>query len=310
MADLDDIKAFLKVAETGGFSRAAEQLRVSKSVMSRRIGRLEDELSVRLLTRSTRGVMLTDAGAALEARSRRALDDLDGALQDAGQTDGRLSGVLRLSAPISFGSAHLAAMLADFMAVHDRLHVDVSFTDRRVDILAEGYDIAVRMGTLADSSLIARRIGPLGVAIVASPAYLARTGPPLRPRELATHQCIVNSAPGADLWRFKDGDRFTSVRIRGRIRADNADAIREAAIAGLGIAGLPAFMLGDAIERGALVPILTEFPVEDRGLYVLRPPGPAPNKTRAFIDAMVERFGPETSWGGSYVSRGQVITGK
>jgi DNA-binding transcriptional LysR family regulator len=300
MADLDDIKAFLKVAETGGFSRAAEQLQLSKSVMSRRIGRLEDELGVRLLTRSTKGVMLTDAGAALEARSRRALDDLDGALQDAGQRDGRLSGVLRVTAPISFGSAHLAGMLADFMAVHDRLHVDVSFNDRRVDILAEGFDVAVRMGALEDSSLIARRIAPLSVAIVASPAYLERAGRPSRPRELAAHQCIVNAAPNADLWRFKDGDRFASVRIKGRIRADNADAIREAAVAGLGIAGLPTFMLGDAIERGALVPLLTEFPIEDRGLYVLRPPGPAAGKTRAFIDAVAERFGPDPSWDRSW----------
>ena len=291
MADLEDIKAFLKVAETGGFSRAAEQLQLSKSVMSRRIGRLEDELGVRLLTRSTKGVILTEAGAALEVRSRRALDDLDGALQDAGQRDGALTGVLRVTAPISFGATHLASMLADFMAVHERLHVDISFSDRRIDILAEAFDVAVRLGTLEDSSLIARKIAPLSAAVVASPAYLARAGRPLRPRDLVTHQCIVNSAPTADLWRFKQGDRYISVRINGRIRADNADAIREAAIAGLGIAGLPTFMLGDAIERGALVPLLTDFPIEDRGLYILRPPGPAAGKTRAFIDAVVERFG-------------------
>ena len=296
MADLDDVKAFLAVAEAKGFSRAADAMATSKSVVSRRVARLEADLGTRLVTRSSKGVVPTEAGEALRLRARGAFEALDEALQTAAQRAGDLTGVLRITAPIAFGTAHLSGFLADFMRNHPRLKLDVSFADQRIDILAEGFDVAVRMGTLPDSTLVARHIAPLRVAVLASPDYLARHGTPMRPRDLAAHDCIVYGVTEGDLWRFREGDRFTSIRITGRFRSDNAGAILAAALAGVGIAGLPTFMLGDAIGSGALVPLLTDFPVAEQGLFAMRPPGPPPAKTRAFIDALAARFGPEPYW--------------
>lgn len=298
--DLEDVKALLAVAEAGGFSRAAEQMAVSKSVVSRRVSRLEQDLGARLLTRRTRGVVMTEAGETLRSRARQAFDELDEALGDAARHEGELTGLLRVTAPISFGAAHLSALVAEFMVAHPKLALDISYSDRQVDILAERFDVAVRMGALIDSTLVARRIAPLRVAVLASPGYLAAHGTPQRPRDLSSHECIVYSVPDGDLWRFRDGERFTSVRIGGRLRSDNSEAMREAAIAGVGIVGLPTFMLGDAVATGALVPLLTTFPITERGLFAVRPPGPAPAKTRAFIDALVARFGPEPSWDPCY----------
>lgn len=294
--DYDDVKCFLAVAEVGGLSRAAHRLATSKSVVSRRITRLEREIGTRLLTRSARGVVSTEAGEALRLRARVAFDELDGALQDAAQRQEELTGLLRITAPIAFGNTHLAPMLATFMDAHPRLLIDMSLSDRRVDILADGYDLAVRMGALQDSALIARHIAPLRLAVLASPAYLARRGLPVRPRDLADHDCIIYTVPGGDVWRFREGARFTAIRVSGRFRSDSPEAMRTAALRGHGIAGLPTFMLGNAIADGLLVPLLTAYPVAEAGLYAVRPPGPPPAKTRAFIDALAARFGPEPSW--------------
>ena len=298
--DLDDLKALLAVAEAGGFGRAADRMAASKSVVSRRVSRLEQDLGARLLTRTTRGVVMTEAGEALRSRASLAFDALDAALHDAARREGELTGLLRVTAPIAFGTAHLSALVAEFMVAHPALKLDISYSDRRVDILAERFDVAVRMGALPDSTLIARRIAPLRIAVLASPGYLAKHGTPRRPRDLSAHQCIVYGVPDGDLWRFREGERYVSVRIAGRLRADNAAAMREAGIAGLGIVGLPTFMLGDAVASGALVPLLTAFPAAEQGLFAVRPPGPAPAKTRAFVDALAARFGPEPSWDPSY----------
>ncbi len=301
--DYDDVKTFLAVAEAGGLSRAAHRLATSKSVVSRRIARLEDDLGARLLTRSNRGVVVTEAGEALRQRARTAFDELDGALLDAAQNQRELTGLLRVTAPIAFGTSHLSPMLADLMETHPRLRVDLSLSDKRVDILAEGFDVAVRMGSLADSALVARRIAPLRLAVLASPAYLARRGIPARPRDLADHDCIVYTVPDGDLWRFHDGPRVTSIRVAGRFRSDSPAAMRAAAVAGHGIVGLPTFMLGTEIADGALVPLLADYPVSEAGLYAIRPPGVAPAKTRAFIDALAARFGPEPSWDPDHADR-------
>ena len=294
--DYDDVKCFLAVAETGGMSRAAQRLGTSKSVVSRRITRLEEAIGSRLLTRNARGVVLTETGEGLRLRAGAAFDELDGALQDAARHQEELTGLLRITAPIAFGNAHLAPMLATFMDAHPRLYIDVSLSDRRMDILTDGYDLAVRMGALPDSALIARRIAPLRLAILASPAYLARRGSPVRPRDLADHDCIVYTVPGGDVWRFREGARFTSVRVTGRFRSDSPEAMLAAALGGYGIAGLPTFMLGNAIADGLLTPLLTDYPVAEAALYAVRPPGPPPAKTRAFINALAARFGPEPSW--------------
>lgn len=294
--DYDDVKCFLAVAETGGLSRAAQRLATSKSMVSRRITRLEKETGARLLTRNARGVVLTEAGEALHLRAGSAFDELDGALLDAARHQEELTGLLRITAPIAFGNTHLAPMLTAFMDAHPRLRIDMSLSDRRVDILTDGYDVAVRMGALPNSALIARRIAPLRLAVLASPAYLKQRGWPTRPRDLADHDCIVYTVQGGDVWRFREGARFTSVRVTGRFRSDSPEAMRMAALGGHGVAGLPTFMLGNAIVDRSLVPILTDYALVEAGLYAVRPPGPPPAKTRAFIDTLAARFGPETSW--------------
>ncbi len=191
MTNLDDVKAFLAVANAGSFSRAAEQLSTAKSVVSRRVARLESDLGTRLFTRSSRGVVPTESGEALRIGADSAFEQLHYVLQSAAQRTGELTGVLRVTAPVAFGTTHLSGFLSDFMREHPRLNVTISFSDRRVDILADGFDVAVRMGALSDSTLIARRIAPLRLAVLASPDYLARHGTPSRPRDLAAHDCIV-----------------------------------------------------------------------------------------------------------------------
>ena len=296
MTDLEDVKAFLAVAEAGSFSSAALAMATSKSVVSRRVARLEDGLGTRLFTRGSKGVTATEAGEALRRRAESAFGELAEALHDAARRTGELTGVLRITAPIAFGTAHLAGFLVDFMRNHPKLKLDVSFTNRRVDILADGFDLAVRMGALPDSTLVARRIAPMRIGIAASPDYLKKFGTPTRPRSLAGHDCIVYGVPGGDLWRFRGSDRLVSIRVTGRIRSDNAETILAAALAGMGIVAMPTFILAGAIKRGTLVPILTTFPMIEQGLFAVRPPGPPPTKTRAFIDALVARFGPEPDW--------------
>lgn len=296
MTDLDDVKAFLAVAEAGSFSGAAVEMATSKSVVSRRVARLEEGLGTRLFTRSSKGITPTEAGEALRSRAGSAFGELAEALRDAARSTGELTGVLRITAPIAFGTAHLAEFLVDFMRDHPKLKLDASFTNRRIDILADGFDVAVRMGALPDSTLIARRIAPMRISVAASPNYLAKVNAPKRPGDLTAHDCIIYGVPGGDLWRFRGKDRVTSIRVAGRMRSDNAETIVAAAIAGMGIVALPTFVLAGAIERGALIPLLTTFPMIEQALFAVRPPGPPPAKTRAFIDALAARFGPEPDW--------------
>jgi DNA-binding transcriptional LysR family regulator len=208
-------------------------------------------------------------------------------------------GTLRLAAPLSFGVAHLAPALARFATDHPRIALDVAYGDRSVDLVAERFDAAVRIGALPDSSLVARRLALVRLVPVASPAYLARRGAPERPEDLAHHDCLVYSAGpgGGETWRFRTGRGFVSVRPHGRFRADNGEALVAAALEGLGVAVLPTFLAGEALRSGALAPLLAPFPMPEFGLHVVRPPGgPAPARLHALIDFLAARFGPEPYW--------------
>ncbi len=300
--ELDDLRAFAAVVEAGGFSRAAARLGLAKSIVSRRISRLEASLGARLLARTTRGVSPTEAGAAFHARCVRVLAELDEAREEVAGREGCVVGTLRLAAPLSFGVAHLAPALARFAAGHPRLSLDVAYGDRPVDLVAERFDAAVRIGALVDSSLVARRLAPVRLVAVASPGYVARRGAPEKPEDLAAHDCLVYSAAanGGEAWRFRAGrgrGGFVSVRPHGRFRADNGEALVAAALEGLGVAVLPTFLAGEALGNGALVPLLAPFPMPELGLHVVRPPGgPAPARLRALIDFLAARFGPEPYW--------------
>jgi DNA-binding transcriptional LysR family regulator len=295
MPDLEDIRAFCEVADSGSLTRAALRLRMSKSMVSRRLARLEAELGTPLLARTTRGLSLTEAGGDFRPYAERIVAELQSA-RDALSRQGEASGRLRVTAPLSFGNAHLAPVLAELALRHPRLEISTSYSDRVADIVGEGLDAAVRIGHLPDSSLIARRIAPVRALLVASPDYLARRGTPRTPADLAGHEAIVH---GDSVWQFRHAGRTVTIRPRGRFAADSGSAEVAAVVAGLGLNAMPAFLAGPALRRGELVTLLDDYEIPPAGLYVVRPPpaDPLPNKVRALTEIMVEKFGGD-DWDG------------
>lgn len=288
MLDLEDLSTFVEVADAGGVTAAARRLGLPKSIVSRRLVRLEQDLGAQLLARTTRGAALTEAGASFREYAARVVAELLAA-RDAISPEGEVCGRLRIAAPLTFGPTHLAPVLAELARRHPQLHVHTSYSDRFVDLVNEGFDAAVRVGFLPDSNLVARRIAPLRGRCVASPEYLEAHGEPRTPEALLEHECLMQ---GTETWRFASNGKTISVRPQGRFKADNGVALAAAALAGLGIVALPSFVIEAHIASGALKPVLNEYPPPEAGMYVVRPPGEfAPRKVRALIDILVERFG-------------------
>ncbi len=285
--EIEDIQAFVAVADAGGLSPAAVRLGVSKSIVSRRIARLEKSLHARLLNRTTRGAALTEAGASFREHAVRIAAEADAA-RDAVSPDGKVRGRLRVAAPLSFGATHFAPVLAELASRHPELEIQSSYSDRLVDLVAEGFDAAIRLGMLDDSNLVARRIATFGGNLVASPAYLARRGTPRTPDDLLVHDAInrVN-----DEWPLLHDGRVIRIHPRARFTADNGAALVPAALAGLGIALLPDFLIAGHLAGGALVAVLPDYPMPEAGVYVVRPPGGSAScKVRVLIDILVEKF--------------------
>jgi len=290
MPSLADLETFVVVADAGGVSPAARRLGLPKSVVSRRLSRLESELATVLLTRTTRGAALTEAGATFREHAARVCAEMEAA-RDSIAPEGDVRGLLRVSAPLSFGPTHIAPVLAELARRHPSLQVHASYSDRMVDLVAEGFDAAIRLGYLADSSLLARRIRPFRGRVVASPAYIAAHGAPKTPQDVAQHPALMQ---GTESWRFKDGERERTVHPQGRFKADNGQALVAGALAGLGIAALPDFLIDEHLANGALVPLLVDYPFPEAGLYVVRPPGShPPRKVRVLTEIMIETFGTE-----------------
>lgn len=286
--DMEELQTFVEVADAGGVSPAALRLGVSKSIVSRRLARLEAELGVQLLARSTRGAALTEAGTTFREHAARVCAEMDMA-REAILPMGALRGRLRIAAPLSFGPTHFAPELAEMARRHPQLHIQTCYTDRFVDLIAEGYDCGIRVGYLPDSNLIGRRVGPIEVKLVANPGYITSNGSPERPDQLATHQALMQST---EAWQFMDGDKVTSVRPRGRFKADNGVALVAAAVAGLGVAYLPDCLTHESIISGALVPIMTDYPPPPAGAYLVRPAGQHPaRKIRVLTELLIEYFG-------------------
>jgi DNA-binding transcriptional LysR family regulator len=297
MTELEDLRSFVEVVECGGFNRAAARLGVSKSIVSRRIARLEAELGARLLSRTTRGISPTEAGLEFKARSERILAELEEAREAVAAQGGGAVGRLRLSVPLSFGVRHVAPVLADMARAHPKREMDVSYSDRVVDLIGERFDAAIRIGTLKDSSLVARRIAPVRSVLVASPDYLARHGRPTTPNDLVAHECLIYTGRMVPDWQFRSGKRWISIRPQGRLRSDSGDAILQWAMAGLGITDAPSFLVSDAIAGGRLEPLLRDYGTPEFGIHVVRPPGAhVPGKVRVLIDTLVDRFGGEPHW--------------
>ena len=285
--DIEDLQTFVAVADAGGVSAAARRLGASKSIVSRRLLRIEAELGVQLLARTTRGAALTEAGMTFRDHAARASAEIDAARETILPT-GDLRGRLRIAMPISFGPTHFAPVLAEMAYQHPQLQIQTCYSDRFVDLIAEGFDCAIRVGYLQDSNLIAKRVGPIYGKLVASRDYIEARGSPQTPDEVVTHQALMQ---GTEAWQFMDGDKIVTVQPQGRFKADNATALAAAAVAGLGIARLPDCITYDYVTSGALVPIMTRYPPPTAGAYVVRPPGQHPaRKVRVLTEMLIRSF--------------------
>ncbi|OSQ28825.1 LysR family transcriptional regulator [Thalassospira sp. MCCC 1A03138] len=290
--DLDDLQTFVEVADAGGVSPAARRLGVSKSVVSRRLIRLEAELGIQLLTRTTRGASLTEAGVVFRDHAAKAWAEINEARETLLPT-GQLCGLLRVSLPLSFGPDHFAPILSQMAQRYPLMHIHTCYSDQFVDLIAGGFDCAIRLGHLADSNLIARRVGPLYGTVVASPDYIKAHGAPETPEELQSHQALLKGNEG---WKLMDGEKTITVRPQGRFKADNGTALVAAALAGLGIACLPDGLIRHHIESGALVPVMQRYPIPPAGIFVVRPPSQHPDrKVRALTELLIEHFGSDSS---------------
>jgi DNA-binding transcriptional LysR family regulator len=260
-------------------------------MVCRRLVRLEAELSVQLLARTTRGAALTEAGATFREYAARVVAEIDLARETV-LPAGELRGRLRVAAPLSFGPTHFAPVLAEMAERHPELHIHSCYTDRFVDLIAEGYDCAIRVGKLPDSNLIARRIGPINASYVAAPVYIEKYGSPETPEELVTHQALMQ---GTETWPALDGDKVIAMRPQGRFKADNGVALVAAALAGIGIAALPTDLIQEHLDSGALVPVMLRYPIPEHGIFVVRPPGLHPSrKVRVLTEMLIECFGRST----------------
>lgn len=294
-----EVEAFVRVAEVESFSGAARKLGASKSAVSRLVSALEARLGARLFHRTTRALTLTEAGRGYLDRARSILADLDEADHCVGELQAAPRGRLRVNAPMSFGFLHLAPAIPDFLALYPEVQIDLSMNDRFVDLVEEGFDVAVRIGALASSSLIARKLAPVRRVVCASPAYLAQRGTPQTPDDLKAHDCLPNSnIARLHEWRFVGGEgRAWPVEVNGRLSANNGDALRIAALKGLGLAFLPSFIVGADLQSGALTSVLDRFVAQDMTLNAVYPHARHLSpKVRAFVDFLGRRFGPRPYW--------------
>jgi DNA-binding transcriptional LysR family regulator len=294
-----DLETFIAVVETGSFSAAAERLDTTKSGVSRRVSALETRLGVKLLHRTTRRLSLTDSGRALFERGGRILTDLNEAEQAVSDAECALRGRIRLAAPLSFGLLHLAPAITAFAELHPAVQVELDLNDREVSLVEEGFDLALRIGRLADSSLIARQLCPIARVAVASPDYLARHGTPQRPQDLLHHAGLrYTNMPRQRYWHFVSSDGCTSnPEVPDRLCANNGELLTQAAVAGLGVTLQPSFIVHRELAEGRLTRILTDYTVPGAAMHAVFPPGRhLSRRVRVFADFLAERFGGEPYW--------------
>lgn len=298
MDKLAAMTAFVRVVERGSFTAAAEDLRQSRAMTSKHIQDLEAHLGVRLLSRTTRRIALTEEGRLYHARCVDILGDIAEAEQGAAERQAEPQGVLRLNGPVSFGTNYLTPAIADFCAAHPKVRVDMVLVDRVVALVDEGYDIAVRIGVLASSSLIARRLAPCRLVACAAPDYLERHGTPLRPGDLSGHNCLAYTyGLLSDGWRFTGPAGEEMVPVSGNLTVNNGDALRMAALSGQGIIALPTFIVGADLRAGTLRPVLEDYALPEMGIHAVYPPGRhLAAKVRSLIDFLAARFGETPEW--------------
>lgn len=298
MPDLNLMATFARVVEAGSFSEAARRLNSSRSAVSKAVAKLEAEFGARLLNRSTRALSLTEIGAAVAEHCARIVDESEQAEQAAGSLHGEVRGVLRVAASVAFGTLQVAPALAEFLARHPDLRLDVTITDRMVDLASEGYDVMIRVMGEPPGNMVARRLAPVTRQLCATPDYFARHGVPNAPQDLAKHDCVIYArAPEKGHWRLFGPAGEILVPVSGRLQIDDNEALSQAVLAGLGIGLLPTFIVGRDLQEGRLQAVLSEYVSVQQHVYALYlPTRHLPAKVRAFIDFFLKRYGPQPYW--------------
>jgi DNA-binding transcriptional LysR family regulator len=293
LPDFEALAIFAKVVELRSFAAAATELTLSKATVSKAISRLEDRLGARLFNRTSRRLALTDAGKTLAVKATQLLADGEAAENEALAQSATPRGLVRLAVPMTYGTNTVAPLLPEFLAQYPEISIDLSLSDATVDLIGEGFDAAIRIAALPDSSLIARRLRPLKRYIVAAPSYFAKYGRPTHPMHLAHHKCFgytYLSTPG--VWHFTNtAGEQASVRPAGPLRVNNGEALLPALIAGLGISDLPDFIVGDALASGALEAVLQDWSQSSSGVYLVTPPGgPRPARVEVLLEFLADKL--------------------
>ena len=297
MDKLDNMRCFVRVAELGSFSAVAQQRNVARSAVTRQMAALEASLGAKLIARSTRRLNLTSAGAAYLEKCREILNLVEAA--EAQLTDERLAprGHIRMSLPFSFGIRQMMPMVGSFMSAHPDISVELDFNDRRANLIEGGFDLAIRITNRLEPGDVARKIGSSLSVVVASPDYLARHGRPRHPRDLLGHECFGYLLSARASWDFIVDGETLWFPVKGRLEANNGDALLEAAIAGLGIARAPSFIAEPALRQGSLALLLPRHPMPELGIYAIFPGNRyVPHRVRALVDHLLQQIGPRPAW--------------
>ena len=300
MDRVGDLSLFLRVLDLGSISAAARSLDLSVAVASQRLKRLERELGVRLLHRTTRQLHATPEGAALAEQGRALVEDLEALTGGLRQSATEVSGTLRVTIPASFGRQYISPLLPEFLALHPRVKLSVNLNDQILDLVGSGFDLGIRVGALGDSGLVARQLATNRRVLCASSDYLRRHGAPRTPADLATHDCLllVGSQGRQDVWRFTDRKgREVAQRVQGRFESNQGELLRDAVVAGLGIALHSVWHVHEELRAGRLQVLLPDYPIAATGIHAVMPQRRlVPPRVRAFVDFLAERLGEHPPW--------------
>ena len=300
MDRIGDLSLFLRVLDLGSISAAARSLDLSVAVASQRLKRLERELGVRLLHRTTRQLHATPEGVALAEQGRALVEDLEALTGGLRQSATEVSGTLRVTIPASFGQQYISPLLPEFLALHPRVKLSVNLNDQILDLVGSGFDLGIRVGALGDSGLVARQLATNRRVLCASPDYLRRHATPRTPADLATHDCLllVGSQGRQDIWRFTDrkGGEIAQ-RVQGRFESNQGELLRDAVVAGLGIALHSVWHVHEQLRDGRLQVLLPDYPIAATGIHAVMPQRRlVPPRVRAFVDFLAERLGEHPPW--------------
>jgi DNA-binding transcriptional LysR family regulator len=298
MDNISEMGVFVRVVQSGSFSAAARSLDLTPSAISKQIGRLEDRLGARLFNRTTRHLNLTEAGTGFYERCRQILAEIEEAEQAVADLLATPRGTLKLALPAAFGRLHITPILSAFLQRYPDMRIDLDMTDRLTDLLADGMDMAVRIGDLSDSSLIARRLAPNRRVVCGTPGYFSGMAVPHRPQDLLAHNCLVYTYRASrNDWRFNGPEGEESVQVAGNLEANSAEALQSAVLSGLGIGLLPMWLIGADLKAGRMIEVLPGYHVPDSAVYAVYPPGRHLSpKVRSFVDYLAEYFAGDLDW--------------